>query len=349
MDKIAVYTIVLNEEAHIERWASSCAEAEYRVVVDTGSTDGTVEAAKDMGCTVHKININPWRFDVARNVALALVPSHARYCIALDADEVLVNPWKEELLSLPKVVTRVRYLYTWSWDKNGSPGLQYNGDKIHARNGFHWMHPVHEVITPYVNEQIEGFCDLEIHHYPDSSKPRDYLPLLELSVRENPSNDRNAHYLGREYYFKGDYENAAAELTRHINMSGWGVEQAQSCIYMFKIEKKKEWLEKAVDLAPGRREPLVELAVHHYEKSQWSLCNVYAKQSLSIKEKPLEYLCSEEAWGSLPYDMAAISFYHLGNKKEAIENGKMACKLSPKDERLNRNLYYYLNGAYNAE
>src|SRR6266849_9969166 len=41
--KIAVYTIALNEAAHAERWANSAAEADYRIVADTGSTDDTVE------------------------------------------------------------------------------------------------------------------------------------------------------------------------------------------------------------------------------------------------------------------------------------------------------------------
>ena len=41
--------------------------------------------------------------------------------------------------------------------------------------------------------------DITVNHYPDNSKSRSsYLPLLELSVKENPNNDRNMHYLGRE-------------------------------------------------------------------------------------------------------------------------------------------------------
>jgi hypothetical protein len=39
--KIAVYTIALNESAHVERWANSAADADYRIVADTGSTDDT--------------------------------------------------------------------------------------------------------------------------------------------------------------------------------------------------------------------------------------------------------------------------------------------------------------------
>jgi hypothetical protein len=53
--KIAVYTIALNEAAHAERWAESAAEADYRIVADTGSTDDTVERLTRAGVTVHRI------------------------------------------------------------------------------------------------------------------------------------------------------------------------------------------------------------------------------------------------------------------------------------------------------
>ena len=41
--------------------------------VDTGSTDETVALARENGAVVHDICITPWRFDLARNAALALV------------------------------------------------------------------------------------------------------------------------------------------------------------------------------------------------------------------------------------------------------------------------------------
>lgn len=51
-------------------------EADYIVVLDTGSTDGSYEMLKEdsrITCVEQKI-INPWRFDVARNESMKLVP-----------------------------------------------------------------------------------------------------------------------------------------------------------------------------------------------------------------------------------------------------------------------------------
>jgi glycosyltransferase involved in cell wall biosynthesis len=95
--KIAVYTIALNEAAHAERWAASAADADYRIVADTGSTDDTVERLTRAGVTVHRIAVRPWRFDVARNTAMALIPSDVEVCCTMDMDMFLEPGWRPQL------------------------------------------------------------------------------------------------------------------------------------------------------------------------------------------------------------------------------------------------------------
>jgi glycosyltransferase involved in cell wall biosynthesis len=177
--KIAVVTIALNEEQFVERWANSAKDADYLLIADTGSQDGTIKKAKKLGVNTASISINPWRFDDARNAALALVPADIDYVINLDMDEILVEGWREHLEKA--TTTRPRYKYTWSWTEDGAPGLQYNGDKIVQRHGYRWKHPVHEVMVTDRIQETQEFIDLEIHHHPDNSKPRSqYFPLLEL-------------------------------------------------------------------------------------------------------------------------------------------------------------------------
>lgn len=126
--KIGVYTIAKNEEHFVERWANSAKEADYRFILDTGSTDNTVARATALGVDVAVSSISPWRFDDARNTALALLPADIDICIALDMDEILVEGWREALEQIKPETTRPRYQYTWSW-KGDEPGLQYGGTK----------------------------------------------------------------------------------------------------------------------------------------------------------------------------------------------------------------------------
>ena len=344
--KIAVYTIAKNEEQFVERWANSCKEADYRFILDTGSTDNMVNLATSLGIEVAVASINPWRFDDARNASLALLPADIDICIALDMDEILVEGWREHLEQIKPETTRPRYQYTWSWNGD-KPGLQYGADKIHRRHGYRWKHPVHEVLVADRTEEIQEWIGLEIHHHPDNTKSRgQYFPLLELAVREDPSDDRNQYYLAREYFFNKMYDKAADMFEKHLQnpRATWAPERAASCRYLAKCrpDSAEDWLVKANLEDPNRRESAVALAQHYYTQQNWEECLDWAKISLLAKEKSLDYLCEEFAWGDLPYDLAAISSYNLGLYKDAAEYGSLAQAINPSDQRLKDNLVYYL-------
>lgn len=358
--KVAVYTIALNEEQFVEPWYESAKDADYLLIADTGSKDNTVKWAQERGINVITVLVKPWRFDQARNASLAALPADIDYCIALDMDEVLLPGWRKELEKAhKKKATRPRYQYTWNWkdDDHTIPGLQYGGDKIHTRFGYRWKHPVHEVLTTYGDmQEVQEWIGLEIHHHADNTKPRSqYLPLLKQAVDEDPSDDRNAFYYARELYFYSRYDEAISEFKRHLGLprAVWPPERAASMRYLAKIEKEKTeyWLQRAVEEAPGRREPLVDLAKFYYERKEWITCYEFARAALDIVEKPLEYLCEDEAWGYAPHDFLAIAAFHTGKYKDAVEHGATAVQLAPDDEekkRLSSNLSFYVSALRGA-
>lgn len=347
--KIAVYSIALNEVQFIKQWYKSAKEADYLLIADTGSTDKTVELAKKLGINVVQISVKPWRFDDARNASLAAIPEDIDYCIALDLDEVLIEGWREELeKALEAGITRPRYKYTWNWNQDGSPGLQYGGDKIHARKGYRWKHPVHEVLVTNQIQETQGWFGLEIHHHADNTKSRSqYLGLLEQSVKEDPYDDRNSFYYGRELFFQGQYALGTAELNRHLLLptAVWAPERAASMRFLSKMEpdpqEKENWIKKAIAEAPDRREAYVELSELYHEQKRWDECLISAEKALGITEKPLEYLCEEFAWGYTPYDFAALAAHNLGNLEKALTYGTKAVELNPEDLRLQSNLAFY--------
>jgi cellulose synthase/poly-beta-1,6-N-acetylglucosamine synthase-like glycosyltransferase len=53
--KIAIYTPFLNEEDNAEAWALSCADADYRVTINTGSSDRTAEILEFHGVLVYNV------------------------------------------------------------------------------------------------------------------------------------------------------------------------------------------------------------------------------------------------------------------------------------------------------
>lgn len=346
--KIAVYTIAKNEEAFVERWYESAKAADLLLIADTGSADNTVAKAEALGITVVRISVIPWRFDDARNAALAAIPADVDYCIALDMDEVLVEGWREELEKLdPDLVGRPRYEYTWSWTPDGKPGLQYGGDKIHRRIGFRWKHPVHETLV-YTDSQFDtqDWTGLKIQHHPDETKSRgQYFPLLELAVREDPEDDRNTYYLAREYFFHDYKDKATTHFKRHLSLPKalWRPERAASMRYLAKLEpiERESWLLKAIAEAPEQREARCDLAQHYQNQGQWLQSYAMAYSALEITEKPLVYLCEHDAWSFLPHDLIALAAFKLGKFAEALQHGRKAAELAPYDKRLSDNLEHY--------
>ncbi len=100
------------------------------------------------------------------------------------------------------------------------------------------------------------------------------------------------------------------------------------------------WFTKAIEQAPGRREPFVDLAKLHYQNQNWEKSLEMAEAALAITVKPLEYLCEAEAWGAAPWDYAAIAAYNLGRYSEAQRCAQEAVKIEPDNERLQNNLAF---------
>ena len=345
--KIAIYAISKNEEQFVKRFCESAKLADYIVIADTGSTDKTVELAKEHGAIVHNICIKPWRFDKARDAALALIPADVDVCISLDLDEILEDGWREEIEAVWKPeTTRLRYKFDWGC------GISFYYEKIHHRFGYHWHHPCHEYPVPdkRTNEVWANTDKLLVSHHPDPTKSRgQYLDLLQLAVDEDPRCPRNAFYYARELTFYGKWLEAVHALNKYLEMpeATW---QNERCYAMRLLGKAydalgqdgRDWYRKACNEAPNTREPWVELAQSCYSRKAWQECFDSAMTALKIKDKHLVYTMNPEVWGALPYDLAAISAYHLDKQDVAVEHGKMALELEPANNRFKNNLEFYL-------
>lgn len=341
--KVAVYTIALNEEKHVKRWYESSKDADYHLICDTGSKDNTVEVARSLGITVVECKITPFRFDDARNISLFTLPEDTDYCIALDMDEVMVDGWRPELeRAFEEGTDRPQYRFITDWDAEGKPAVEFDGFRIHRRHGVRWIYPIHEVPTTYDGPDVRKKYNFEIHHVPDKTKSRgQYLPMLIMAAKENPDS-RNLYYLGREYFYRQMYTECANILKQYLEKSVFKAEMAYAMRMLAKCEpdETEEWLTKAIETFPCR-ESLLALANHYYMTKQWAECILVAEEALKVKQKPTEFLSEGWAWGHMADDLIAVCSWQLGDFKKAYRHGKVAAEMSPKDERLQKNLAFY--------
>lgn len=348
--KIAVYSICKNEEKFVDRWVDSMSEADIIVVADTGSTDNTVEKLKGRGVVVENIEVKPWRFDKARNLALDIIPEDIDICVATDLDEIFEKGWREKVEAAWKEgTTRLFYSFVATYNPDGSAGKVFLKEKIHSRHLYKWSRPVHEILE-YIGEGDEVCISdpsIILNHYPDQTKSRgQYLPLLELTVEEFPEDDRSMHYLGREYMFAGQFDKAIETLQRHLNMpnAGWREERcasmrfiARSYLYKGDKEKAREWLFKAIEQAPNTREPYTDMARLLQGEGNWEGLRTMVKAALSITHQANSYLVESSCWDHTLYDMGGLSCFYLGLYEESLEFASKALSLAPHDERLKSN------------
>ena len=347
--KIVVYAISKNEEKFVDRWVDSMQEADEIYVLDTGSTDKTVSKLKKRKVNVKKKIIKPWRFDVARNESLKLVPSDADICVCTDLDEVLEKGWRKKLEEIwQDNITRLRYNYNWKLDENNKPIVNFYTDKIHIRDNYKWTHPVHEVLT-YTNgnEVFLTTDEITLNHYPDNTKSRSsYLPLLELSVKEDPEDDRNMHYLGREYMYYQKWNECIDTLIKHLSLktATWKDERCASMRFIARsyrnlnrIEEAKMWLDKAINEAPYLRDPYVEKAMLEYELENWNEVVKNCNDALKITTHTKCYINETFSFDNTIYDLLSIAYFYLDDIDNAIINIDKALKMEPDNERLLKN------------
>lgn len=346
--KICVYAISKNESKFVDRWVDSMQEADEIYVLDTGSTDDTVEKLKKRGVHVTEKQIKPWRFDIARNLSLELVSEDTTICVCTDLDEVFLPGWRKKLEEIwQKDITRIGYNYNWSFDTNGNPAVNFYIEKIHIRNGYKWTHPVHEILSYVGEEKLVRTDEITLNHYPDPTKSRgSYLPLLELSVLENPDDDRNVHYLGREYMYYGRWNESIDTLIRHLGLKSatWKDERAASMRFIARsyqalnrYEEAKMWLEKAIKEAPYLRDALVERAILAYKLEEYEEVIYYCNKALEIKTHTKSYINEPFSFDHTIYDLLSIAYYFTGNLEESSKNVNIALTYLPEDERLLNN------------
>ena len=364
-NKICIYAICKNEMKFVDRWLNSMAEADSIAVLDTGSTDGTYEyllqqKEKYPQLIVAQKEIAPWRFDVARNESLKLVPEDCNILFSTDLDEILEPGWAQPLREqwIEGFHERGLYLYTWSHLEDGSPGRVITYDKIHSRNWL-WKAPVHEYLfnintlsEDYSSMNIINFINddlIHLHHYADNTKSRsNYLPLLELRAQEFPNDYYGLIYLGREYMFCNNFNKAIetfnyiiANFNNHI-----GELDYTSCYYFlsncyFELKDYKQAIvhcQQAINIDSTYREPYILIAKIFLELQNYELAKSYLIQGLKNSMRHYSWLESDYSWAWEPWDLLCQICFYKGEKLESIAYASKALSYEPTNQRLHDNL-----------
>lgn len=357
-NKICIYAICKNEMNFINKWLDSMDEADYVVILDTGSTDGTYEfLLKDSRVTrVEQKIINPWRFDVARNESMKLIPEDANILVSVDIDELFDPGWADVLRvnwdnSKHKLAW---YKYAWRHDEAGNPIKVFRYEKIHSRDNWKWIYPIHENLT-YTGEQltIENVLDVfdmvYLHHYMDDSKSRgSYLELLELRKKEWPNELQTSIYLIQEYLHSNEFlkclqegEEALEKFKDVIN------DDVKSSVYLFMgdscqglnlIEFAQHAYKKAIEFGPKYVEQYVALATIALNKNQYQEAISILQDCLTNATQYYVFFTRGVQCSELTiYDLLSVAYFNFGDLDNAFLYISKALMLQPENEQLKNN------------
>ena len=227
---LSLSMIVRNEEARLAACLASVnGLADEMVVVDTGSTDGTIAVAEAAGARVERIDW-PGDFAPARNRAMDFLSGD--WVLVLDADEQLrpeVIPSLKALMAQPDVlvINLLRY-------ELGAAMAPYsNVSRLFRRQpGIRWSKPYHSMI----DDSVQALLEQEPHwRIADCREPAilhdGYRPELlagtdkaerlrqamESELERHPGDPYASAKLGGLLISDGQHQDAAALLRRALD------------------------------------------------------------------------------------------------------------------------------------
>lgn len=222
--KLSVAIIAKNEEALIERCLKSVQDADEIILVDTGSTDKTIEIAcryADKVYTDYKWNDN---FGEARQHSVSKCTGD--WILSIDADDYLAPGGIAQLRRMiekhpDEFCFNVQYIAEQGGASHTLPVIYKNCKEVF------WSGAAHNYISKtakfYVGTSI-------IYGYSPAHKkdPDRTFRILKQAVADNPDKPREIFYLAREYEYKSDWITCLYWCEKYLKIAVWGPEIADA-------------------------------------------------------------------------------------------------------------------------
>lgn len=260
MLKISACVIVKNEEKNLPQWIEGVKDiSDEMIVVDTGSTDETVEIAREAGARVYTF---PWTGDFSAAKNYALSKATGSWIIFLDADEYFIPESRKRLRAVVRGVDKDRRivgLMTPLYNINVDDGGSVIGSMMQLRlfrnlKHFRYEGRVHEALK--MKRGMSGGMkdvDLIIHHTGYSASvvrskhERNLKILLAEAEAAGGENAKSYFYLSNTYL--GLCENEKA-----IHYAKLAIESKQSVAERDYIMQYDIWYRAAKELGASYEE-----------------------------------------------------------------------------------------------
>lgn len=224
---LSLCMIVKNEEDNLSRCLDSVKDiVDEMIIVDTGSTDSTVDIIKSYGAKPYYYEWND-NFSDARNYSLE--QATCDWILIMDADDELERDDKQLLLELIRDLDAEAYFthtLCYVGDKPGSDVIMNLNVRVIKNNkDYRFTGAIHEQIGSnivQINKDAKIMTiPVRFHHYgymdkdvAEKNKRERNIRIIEGCLSENPEDTFMLFSMGNEYYSMGDYNRALEYYTK---------------------------------------------------------------------------------------------------------------------------------------
>ncbi len=220
---ISACMIVKNEEKLLPQCLESIKDyVDEIIIVDTGSTDRTVEIAKSYGAKVYH---HPWEDDFSKHRNQSISYATSEWVFIIDADEVLEKGSGKVMREVIKNNSVDSYFFVVKSAYNEGVGMaSHNSVRLFQNGkGIHYKGRVHNRI---VGDKKSLICPIYLIHYGydlgeeiNEKKFERTANLLKKEIEENPEHPRAHHYLSASYLSTKAFDMAIKEALTAIELS----------------------------------------------------------------------------------------------------------------------------------
>lgn len=322
---ISLCMIVKDEEQYIEKCLQSTQDVVNEIiVVDTGSTDRTIEIAESFGAKIFHFSWNN-DFSEARNFSLA--QALGGWVLFLDADEELDHRDRHKLKETVRIAEADAFLFkvhSYVGEENNESDILLDGRVSLFRNQkeFRFKGAIHEEITSSIKKYGEyGIkpCGIRIIHYGyldhviERKKKTDRnKQIIHQELGKNNSNLFIKYALAVEFLQEGKYDSATEVLLNVVNKLTredpfYSDALYKLCIAMKESKKLTEckcWLEKGLHIFPDYTDLYFLLGSIHLEAGELDEAERLFQHCISLGPSPETYYSIEgigtfRAWFTL--------------------------------------------------
>ena len=224
--------IVKNEEAVVGRCLDCVKDiVDEIIIVDTGSTDKTVEIASKYTDKIHRFK---WIGDFAAARNFSFSKATKEYVMWLDADDYLTEENQKKLSELKRTLApdadTVMCMYDYSFDKEGRPAYSFNRERIMRRcDRAVWRGIVHEVVSEFGKVVYSDFT--VSHGREHIANPTRNIEIYENAIKNGRElGRRDRFYYARELCSAQRWADAIESFGLFLaNGGGWVEDNIRAC------------------------------------------------------------------------------------------------------------------------